>query len=375
MAQILPPGLAGFAMAEQAGLQRAEQQQQGLARLLQMQQVQRQAAQDEQLMPLKVQQLQGALADQQGKIQRETEYRTGLASLINSGADQSTVARFAAQFSGPEKVMEGQQKALDRQAALDAAGIARGEKLTAAQESQTQRAADARDRQQAGFDQQRSMAQLAAGLRQPPQPRALQLTTDAQGNQLIVNPDGTTRPLTAPDGSGVMKPVAADKPMTEFQGKAALYGTRAAQSDKILKSLEESASATSVYTKQKFGVFGNAVMSADEQRITQAQRDFVNAVLRQESGAVISDAEFDNARRQYFPLPGDDKSTIDQKRSNRQLAIKGFARMSGPKGTEEISAIARNPLLPGGPSGASGGWDGSDRRKPAGSVVDFGSLK
>ncbi len=34
----------------------------------------------------------------------------------------------------------------------------------------------------------------------PPQPRQIQLTEDASGNKLIVNPDGTTKALTAPTG-------------------------------------------------------------------------------------------------------------------------------------------------------------------------------
>lgn len=181
----------------------------------------------------------------------------------------------------------------------------------------------------------------------PPQPRNLQLTTDAEGNQLIVNPDGTTRPLTTETGTGIRKPVAADKPMTEFQGKAALYGTRAAQSDKVLKALEDKINVTGLSAAQSLGTAGNFLMSSEQQRVSQAQRDFVNAVLRQESGAVISDAEFANAKKQYFPAPGDNKATIDQKRANRQMAIRGFARMSGPKGGVEIQSVLENPLLPG----------------------------
>lgn len=196
----------------------------------------------------------------------------------------------------------------------------------------------------------------------PPQPRNLQLTTDERGNQLIVNPDGTTRPLTTTDGTGVRKPIAADKPMTEFQGKAALYGTRAAQSDKILKEMEDEISTTGLAAKQAagnvpvigglLGVAGNLMLSSNQQRVEQAQRDFVNAVLRQESGAVISDAEFANAKKQYFPQPGDNQKVKDQKRSNRLLAIQGFARMSGPKGAVDIKAIMDNPLLPGTPATA-----------------------
>lgn len=44
------------------------------------------------------------------------------------------------------------------------------------------------------------LGQFMASLR--PQ-RQLQITTDSQGNQLVVNPDGTTKPLTGPDGKPV----------------------------------------------------------------------------------------------------------------------------------------------------------------------------
>tara|TARA_R100001530_G_scaffold34938_1_gene27299 strand:+ start:2308 stop:2460 length:153 start_codon:yes stop_codon:yes gene_type:complete len=35
----------------------------------------------------------------------------------------------------------------------------------------------------------------------------------------------------------------------------------------------------------------------------QTERDFVNAVLRRESGAAISGSEFRTARKQYLPQP------------------------------------------------------------------------
>lgn len=187
-------------------------------------------------------------------------------------------------------------------------------------------------------------------------PRNLQLTTDAEGNQLIVNPDGTARALTGPDGQPV-RGAKADKPLNEFQGKSTLYGTRAAQSDKILKTLEENISTAGLATKQAvsrtpvigglLGAGGNLLLSTEQQRVEQAQRDFVNAVLRQESGAVISDAEFANAQKQYFPQPGDEKPTRDQKRANRALAIQGFARMAAG-GSDDINAIRNSPLLPSG---------------------------
>ncbi len=53
-------------------------------------------------------------------------------------------------------------------------------------------------------------------------------------------------------------------------------------------------------------------------------------MLRQESGAAINEGEFNNAKKQYFPQPGDSKEVIEQKRLNREAAIKGFDIAAGP---------------------------------------------
>ena len=49
------------------------------------------------------------------------------------------------------------------------------------------------------------------------------------------------------------------------------------------------------------GVAPEFMKTTDRQKYEQAQRDWVNANLRKESGAVISDSEFANASKQYFP--------------------------------------------------------------------------
>jgi hypothetical protein len=61
----------------------------------------------------------------------------------------------------------------------------------------------------------------------------------------------------------------------------------------------------------------------------QAQRDFVNAILRKESGAAISPTEFASASKQYFPQPGDSPAVIAQKANNRTITMKGLANASG----------------------------------------------
>ncbi|WNG69281.1 hypothetical protein [Cupriavidus gilardii] len=130
---------------------------------------------------------------------------------------------------------------------------------------------------------------------------------------------------------------AEGKAPTEFQSKAAMFGARAEEADRILSGLDYSPAALSA--KQAVsnvplvgGVLGaaaNVVTSPENQKAEQAQRDFINAVLRQESGAVITDSEFDNARKQYFPQPGDSDAVKAQKAANRRTAIEGLKRGAG----------------------------------------------
>ena len=85
---------------------------------------------------------------------------------------------------------------------------------------------------------------------------------------------------------------------------------------------------------------GNYLTSPEFKLYNQARSNFVNAVLRRESGAVIADSEFENANLQYFPQPGDTQQVIDQKRNNRELAISLIEAGAG-----EGAAYARQEVL------------------------------
>lgn len=76
--------------------------------------------------------------------------------------------------------------------------------------------------------------------------------------------------------------------------------------------------------------FGNDRQSAEYQQAKQARNDFINAQLRRESGAAISDAEYERADQQYFPQPGDKPEVLAQKAKNRQLAVEGMIGNAGP---------------------------------------------
>jgi len=133
---------------------------------------------------------------------------------------------------------------------------------------------------------------------------------------------GDVLPLEA---EGNTPKAASDKPMTESQANANLYSSRMDESNKILEGTNYSpAAVSSTRAVEKIpgvGWAANSMLSAEDQKALQAQRDFVTATLRKESGASISPSEFDNANRQYFPQVGDKPETIEQKRKNRQTAI------------------------------------------------------
>ena len=134
------------------------------------------------------------------------------------------------------------------------------------------------------------------------------------------------------DGQGRFYPTQKEdirRDLTQGQEKATGFFGRAAQSQIILNDLENQGTLMRNYLAGAVP-FGNFLRTSEGQRYDQAKRDFINAILRQESGAVIGESEFANAEKQYFPQPGDSPEVIAQKRQNREAAIAGLKVASGP---------------------------------------------
>lgn len=159
---------------------------------------------------------------------------------------------------------------------------------------------------------------------------------DAERGVLVNTRTGEARPVM----SGGQPLGAKDKAMTEGQAKANLFGTRAQEADKILSDLAKQGADSPGRIQQAAagvpligGALGAGVNmlppvlggpNAQQQQVEQAQRDFINAVLRRESGAVIAADEFSNAARQYFPQPGNTDAVKAQKARSRQIAVQGI---------------------------------------------------
>ena len=139
---------------------------------------------------------------------------------------------------------------------------------------------------------------------------------------------------------------AAPKPLTEYQGKSLGFGLRAEDANSNLEKVGTGYSQLAIDAARKVedlpgvGTGAYALLSPESKQALQAQRNFINAVLRQESGAAIAPSEFTNAQKQYFPQPGDDKETLKQKSDNRKRAISNFKTSAGPSVEGEFGRAA-----------------------------------
>lgn len=195
-----------------------------------------------------------------------------------------------------------------------------------------------------------------------------------------------TAPAAAPAGAnrgpvgvtdttaGVPLVGASNKPLTESQGNATAFGMRMKESNDLLKKLEAAGEKNtgivsgavksvvgltpfigdklSEMTGDVFNVLPSIVggLSPEQQQVQNARINFITAVLRKESGASISPAEFTQAEKLYFPKPGESDTVVKQKQRARDLAIEAMRIQAGP-GAKSIGA----PAAAGGAPIAAGG--------------------
>ena len=129
-----------------------------------------------------------------------------------------------------------------------------------------------------------------------------------------------------------------DRMKKEQDPKEARFNARTEASHKLLSKFETEKNPYYKDTKQF--VLDTKVpylFKSDRfKQIEQAQRDFINAVLRRESGAVIGEPEFENARLQYFPQPGDTPEVVKQKQKNREMQ---FAKIEELKQRDPLGIL------------------------------------
>lgn len=273
---------------------------------------------------------------------RDAARQEAEAALMGNGDTRSAIAKLLAvgDMQGANAIASIEDRAANRDWRQTEAERAQrnSDRSFGLQQQQFGQSAS-RDARDAAFRQ----AQLDWQRTNSPQAE-IKTVKDANGNETLVRVDrqGNAAPVQSGVTGAPSNPYVTGK-FNEVQGKAATFADRMAASDRIIGGLEDvNQGAGGIMGAignaklpfmsgpiQDTSVF-NAAASPERQKAVQAQRDFVNAILRRESGAAISEGEFNNARRQYFPQPGDSQEVIEQKRQNRKLAIEGNMREAGP---------------------------------------------
>lgn len=179
----------------------------------------------------------------------------------------------------------------------------------------------------------------------------------AEHGGFVTRPDASGRagfmPVTGPDG----KPLASNKPPTEFQRTSAGFAVRMRESGRVLEQLGASGNPSEWNAAAgSIPVLGNylerVTSGADRQRAKQAEDDWIWAKLRRESGAAVPPAEAEAERRTYFPQPGDSLEVIAQKARARAVVEQTMIENAGAALgalSERVSQIPRA-------RGATGSW-------------------
>lgn len=140
------------------------------------------------------------------------------------------------------------------------------------------------------------------------------------------------RPIPTPPTGRLITPTAS-------QFEAAQFGTRTQESGGIISGLGDQIARMSGISFGLQSRLPRGLQSEIIQSFDQAQRNFINATLRRESGAAIAESEFENARLQYIPQPGDRQLTLEQKRRNRET-VTNFLLQEGAPVLEQRAGLA-----------------------------------
>ncbi|HEL3212206.1 TPA: hypothetical protein ACGCGV_000197 [Stenotrophomonas maltophilia] len=146
-------------------------------------------------------------------------------------------------------------------------------------------------------------------------------------------PDGNLQAI--PGGPADKDTLGGPMKLTEGQGKDIVYYSRGRDSNELLRKNGNSLLMTeggqgargildsALQALPWVGDSGavNSALSPERKQAKQAAAEFLSAILRKDTGAAITQQEFDIYGPMYLPMPGDDRKTLEQKALAREGAL------------------------------------------------------
>lgn len=194
-------------------------------------------------------------------------------------------------------------------------------------------------------------ADLRAGLISQEQYQAALAAMAPQGMSIETGPDGQLR-IVQGAGAGM------GKPFTEAQSKDVVYSTRAQGALEVLEPV--AGSLTSLQSRaaefDPTGYVRGAVQSPEYQVAKNAGDEFLQAILRKDTGAGITAQEQELYGKTYLPQPGDGPQVLEAKKAARQRAVAAINAGMSPQ--QMVAAERANGATTGAP--AAGGPSDDD---------------
>ena len=137
-----------------------------------------------------------------------------------------------------------------------------------------------------------------------------------------------------------------DTKMTGDQSKAIAYYRRGYGANQALND-PKMAEALTQYTDtfaKNFGGVGRMFQDADFQVADRAAQEFLAAILRKDTGAAITNQEFELYGPMYLPQPGDKPELLKAKQKAREEAL--IAIEMGLGTAAPLAGMARQELAP-----------------------------
>jgi hypothetical protein len=144
--------------------------------------------------------------------------------------------------------------------------------------------------------------------------------------------------------------------LKEYQTKDAMFAERLmrtnAEIDKVM-GFDPASKSYSGYDPTRAtnnwapdtGMVASLVNSAEWKQYQRSAREGIAAILRKDTGAAVTEAEWELYWPMLYPQPGDDTETVNQKRNAREAAMQALKGSSGP---------AFDQMFPNGPIGSTG---------------------
>lgn len=144
------------------------------------------------------------------------------------------------------------------------------------------------------------------------------------GLSVETGPDGQLRIAQGPG-------VTQTKPFTEGQSKDNVYSTRARGALEMLEPVADSLVGRTEGALEYVPLgLGREMQGDDYQVARQAGTEFLQAILRKDTGAAITIQEEESYGRVYLPQPGDGQAVLEAKRQARIRAVNAIEAGMSP---------------------------------------------